>query len=154
RAPDAGLLRPRGALGRREDHARRAAVGLGLPAGLVVQLSPAEAGRQHLPALCRRQCPHRRDDGVSSRQPTQAPARVRSRGDRRDLRGPDVPVPGVTMSITILAYGGPILASGSSTEDGSWFGLLFLLAGPLFYSLIYLRYRNVDKRSEERRDGK
>jgi len=52
----------------------------------------------------------------------------------------------VTMSITILAYGGPILASGPSTEDGSWFGLLFLLAGPLFYALIYLRYRNVDKR--------
>ncbi|WP_051154966.1 hypothetical protein [Ruania albidiflava] len=51
------------------------------------------------------------------------------------------------MSITILADGGPILASGSSSiEDGSWFGLLFLLAGPLFYAMIFLRYRNVDKR--------
>lgn len=50
------------------------------------------------------------------------------------------------MSITILTYAPPVLASGSSSGDGRGFGLLFLLAGFLFYGMVYVRYRNVDKR--------
>jgi len=39
-----------------------------------------------------------------------------------------------------------LAASGSSDEDARGFGLLFLLAGPVFYGIIYMRYRNSDKR--------
>ena len=40
-----------------------------------------------------------------------------------------------------------VLAETSSDEgDGRALGLLFLLSGPLFYSMMYLRYRNSDKR--------
>lgn len=37
-------------------------------------------------------------------------------------------------------------SSSSSGDDNGKLGLLFLLAGFLFYGAMYLRYRNVDKR--------
>lgn len=39
-----------------------------------------------------------------------------------------------------------VLAESSSSDDGGSLAFLALLAGPLFYGLIYLRYRNTDKR--------
>lgn len=39
-----------------------------------------------------------------------------------------------------------VLASGSSGDDGTNIAWLLLLAGPLFYGVMYLRYRNADKR--------
>ncbi|WP_250446991.1 hypothetical protein [Actinotalea sp. C106] len=38
------------------------------------------------------------------------------------------------------------IGTGNGGGDGSNFGLLLLLAGPVFYGLMYLRYRNSDKR--------
>jgi len=39
-----------------------------------------------------------------------------------------------------------LVAAGSSDDDGRGIGLLFLLAGPVFYAIIYMRYRNSNKR--------
>lgn len=39
-----------------------------------------------------------------------------------------------------------VLAESSSSDDSGSIAFLFLLAGPLFYGLIYLKYRNTDKR--------
>ncbi len=39
-----------------------------------------------------------------------------------------------------------VLAADGGDEDGRGLGLLFLLAGPVFYGIIYMRYRNSDKR--------
>lgn len=39
-----------------------------------------------------------------------------------------------------------VLAESGSSDDGGSIAFLVLLAGPLFYGLIYLRYRNTDKR--------
>lgn len=49
------------------------------------------------------------------------------------------------MSVDLL--GQTILASGdSSSGDPRLFGLLFFLSGFIFYGLMYVRYRNSDKR--------
>jgi len=48
-----------------------------------------------------------------------------------------------TMSLPLADV---LVAAGSSDDDGRGFGLLFLLAGPVFYWIIYMRYRNSDKR--------
>lgn len=39
-----------------------------------------------------------------------------------------------------------VIQASSDSDDGGKLGLLFLLAGFLFYGAMYLRYRNVDKR--------
>lgn len=51
--------------------------------------------------------------------------------------------------LTLTAWvveNGYITAATNSEDDGGNIGLLFLLSGPIFYALIYFRYRNVDKR--------
>lgn len=45
-----------------------------------------------------------------------------------------------------------LVLATSSDEDGSSFGLLFLLSGVVFYVLVWLRYRNVDKRHHHERE--
>ncbi|MEL0627066.1 hypothetical protein V6245_08930 [Salinibacterium amurskyense] len=45
-----------------------------------------------------------------------------------------------------LTESGQVLAAGSSDDDSGGLGLVFLLSGFIFYSAIYLRYRNTDKR--------
>jgi len=44
------------------------------------------------------------------------------------------------------AENGHVFAAGSSDDDSGGLGLVFLLSGFIFYSIIYLRYRNTDKR--------
>lgn len=39
-----------------------------------------------------------------------------------------------------------LVASQSSENNGGAFGLIFLLSGPVFYWVIYLKYRNVNQR--------
>lgn len=39
-----------------------------------------------------------------------------------------------------------LVVASSSDGDGTSLGLLFLLAGPAFYALVYFRYRNTNKR--------
>ncbi|MEH6780091.1 MAG: hypothetical protein V7618_00855 [Rhodoglobus sp.] len=46
----------------------------------------------------------------------------------------------------MVAAGTEIFAAGSSDDDSGGLGLVFLLSGFAFYTVIYLRYRNVDKR--------
>jgi hypothetical protein len=48
------------------------------------------------------------------------------------------------MDLHVLAT--QILASGSSDSDATSWAWLLLLSGPVFYGLMYLRYRNADKR--------
>ncbi|MGC0143158.1 hypothetical protein [Pseudactinotalea sp. Z1732] len=57
----------------------------------------------------------------------------------------------MSTSMMAAASGGPFLAIGSN-GDGSSIGLLFFLSGFLFYGLMYLRYRNVDKRHMHARE--
>lgn len=39
-----------------------------------------------------------------------------------------------------------VFAASSSDDDSGSFGLILLAAGPVFYALIYFKYRNVNKR--------
>ena len=39
-----------------------------------------------------------------------------------------------------------VIQASSDSDDGGKIGLLFLLAGFLFYGAMYVRYRNTDKR--------
>lgn len=39
-----------------------------------------------------------------------------------------------------------LASSGGDSGDGSGLVFLLLLAGPIFYAQVYLRYRNTDKR--------
>lgn len=51
------------------------------------------------------------------------------------------------MDLSMLAgVTGVVASSGSSDGDGTGLAWLLLLAGPLFYGAMYLRYRNADKR--------
>ncbi len=52
------------------------------------------------------------------------------------------------MDLSVLATSTPVvLASiGSGDGEGGSIGLLLLLSGFVFYGLMYLRYRNTDKR--------
>ncbi|WP_157962437.1 growth/differentiation factor [Homoserinimonas sp. OAct 916] len=53
------------------------------------------------------------------------------------------------MMLTLSAWvieNGQVMAASSSDGEGGNLGLLFLLSGPIFYVVIYLKYRNVDKR--------
>ena len=52
------------------------------------------------------------------------------------------------MDLSVLATTDPgvVLAMSSGDGDASNLGLVLLLAGPVFYGLMYLRYRNSDKR--------
>jgi hypothetical protein len=50
------------------------------------------------------------------------------------------------MHLSAITVATQVLASGSSSDDGTGFAWLLLLAGPLFYGAMYLRYRNADKR--------
>ena len=47
---------------------------------------------------------------------------------------------------TVLPFVSVLAETSSDDGDGRAIGLLFLLAGPVFYSMMYLRYRNSDKR--------
>lgn len=47
-----------------------------------------------------------------------------------------------------------LLIVASSSDDGSGLPFLLLLAGPAFYVLMYLRYRNVDKRHHHESETK
>jgi len=49
------------------------------------------------------------------------------------------------LDMSALTSAGEVLAVGSD-GDASDFGLLFLLSGFVFYALMFLRYRNIDKR--------
>lgn len=51
----------------------------------------------------------------------------------------------VDLSVITTATG-VLASSGSSDSDGTGIAWLLLLAGPLFYGVMYLRYRNADKR--------
>lgn len=51
----------------------------------------------------------------------------------------------MTHSHALIQASGDILASGSG-DDARGIGLVFLLAGFVFYTLVYRRYRNTDKR--------
>jgi hypothetical protein len=46
----------------------------------------------------------------------------------------------------VLVTASNVLAADGGDDDGRGLGLLFLLAGPVFYWIIYMRYRNSDKR--------
>jgi len=46
----------------------------------------------------------------------------------------------------VMSESGQVFAAGSSDDDSGGLGLVFLLSGFIFYSAIYLRYRNTDKR--------
>ncbi len=55
------------------------------------------------------------------------------------------------MSVSVLGVVGVlgdriVASSDSSSSDPRLFGLLFFLSGFFFYGLMYLRYRNSDKR--------
>ncbi|WP_141629900.1 growth/differentiation factor [Salinibacterium sp. PAMC 21357] len=45
-----------------------------------------------------------------------------------------------------MAESSQIIAASSSDDGFGGFGLVFLLSGFIFYAVIYVRYRNVDKR--------
>lgn len=47
---------------------------------------------------------------------------------------------------TFLASGTQVLASGSSDGDATSWAWFLLLAGPIFYAAMFVRYRNTDKR--------
>ena len=50
------------------------------------------------------------------------------------------------LEITEVLLATSTVLAADGEEDGRALGLLFLLSGPLFYWIIYLRYRNSDKR--------
>lgn len=50
------------------------------------------------------------------------------------------------LAVLTASAGQVFAASGSSDDEGGGLGLLFLASGFVFYGLMYLRYRNVDKR--------
>ncbi len=52
----------------------------------------------------------------------------------------------LTFAVWATAHGQVLAASSSSEDEGGGLGLLFLASGFVFYAVIYLRYRNVDKR--------
>ncbi|MEO7122940.1 MAG: hypothetical protein ABI400_07445 [Lacisediminihabitans sp.] len=52
----------------------------------------------------------------------------------------------ITNLAMMAASAGHVLAASGSDGDSSNFGLLFLASGFVFYGLMYLRYRNADKR--------
>ncbi|HLS75155.1 MAG TPA: hypothetical protein VK046_15425 [Actinomycetaceae bacterium] len=45
-----------------------------------------------------------------------------------------------------------IMAAGSEGSDGGFVGLLFFFSGFVFYGLMFLRYRNTDKRHMHARE--
>ncbi len=47
-----------------------------------------------------------------------------------------------------------LVTASSSSDDGSGLALLLLLAGPVFYGLMFLRYRNTDKRHRHESETK
>lgn len=53
----------------------------------------------------------------------------------------------------VIETAGIVLASSSGDSgDLAWVPLLFLLSGPVFFMLMYTRYRNTDKRHTYERD--
>lgn len=52
------------------------------------------------------------------------------------------------------AAGVLVQAGSSDSSNGNGFAYLFLLAGFVFYGLMYLRYRNVNKRHHHESDTK
>lgn len=59
------------------------------------------------------------------------------------------------MNLTALATtASDLVIAASDSDDGSGFGFLFLLAGPVFYGLMFLRYRNSDKRHRHESETK
>lgn len=52
----------------------------------------------------------------------------------------------INLAVLGTSVGHVLAASSSSDDDGSNLGLLFLASGFVFYVLVYLSYRNVDKR--------
>lgn len=59
----------------------------------------------------------------------------------------------LNLATQILAYAPTYLAL-SSDSDGSFFPYLFLLSGPVFFFVIYTKYRNKDKRHHHERETK
>lgn len=47
---------------------------------------------------------------------------------------------------TLASAGDQVLASSGSSDDGGGLGFAFLASGIVFYIVMYLRYRNSDKR--------
>lgn len=45
-----------------------------------------------------------------------------------------------------------VMAAGDSSEDTTWFALLFLLSGPAYFFTMYHRYRNVSQRHKHEHD--
>lgn len=45
-----------------------------------------------------------------------------------------------------------LAASGSSDDDGSGLALVLLLAGPVFYAVVYFRYRNSHQRHRHEKE--
>lgn len=53
---------------------------------------------------------------------------------------------------TELAANASVYLAMSSDSDGSFFPYLFLLSGPVFFFVIYTKYRNKDKRHYHERE--
>src|SRR5690606_14480659 len=67
-------------------------------------------------------------------------------GDRHDPRH-DHPGGGRMSTVTLEMLGQVVLAAGDSGDgDPRMFGLILFASGFVFYGLVYLRYRNTDKR--------
>lgn len=56
--------------------------------------------------------------------------------------------------LTHLQVLGPLVEASSDSSDGNGFAFLFLLAGFVFYALMFLRYRNVNKRHHHESETK
>lgn len=56
--------------------------------------------------------------------------------------------------LTHLQVLGPLVQASSDSSGGNGFAFLFLLAGFVFYGLMYVRYRNVHKRHHHESDTK
>src|SRR5690606_16974898 len=140
----ARVLRPRRALGPRTRGRHRSALGLGVPPGVAVQLPPGQGRRPLAAALRRGQRPDRGDHGLGAHQPGTPHHGLRSRaGLRHDPRDPDLPGGLTMLEITTeaLVAAAQVMAS-EGDDDARSIGLVFLLAGPIFYWVIYMRYRN------------
>lgn len=50
------------------------------------------------------------------------------------------------MSFVELSVSSQVLLASGSSDDSGGFGLVFLASGFVFYGIVYLKYRNVNKR--------
>lgn len=56
--------------------------------------------------------------------------------------------------LDLLLHAAPVaeVLASSSEDSGGNIGLLFLLAGPVFYAIIYFRYRNTHQRHKHEKE--